>query len=119
MKLHEFFDTSLSDTNQTIPQHQAEIKQDMQDRNVHVDRLQDIMNLYKVDADSASHLLDIEAQKARKRINDLENEKNKEVENAERERVLQLVRAISDISEYEESQLVVDELVSQYMRGKK
>lgn len=118
MRLHELFDRSFTSKAEVIARHQAEIKHDTQLANINAGKVQDIMQLFKTDPQTASHLLDLEARKARKVIKDIETEVDKAIEDNERERVIQLVQAISDISSYEESQIEVDRLVAQYMNGK-
>lgn len=118
MRLHEFFNIPINSKSKTIARHQADIKHDTQQTRVTKDKIQQVMQLFKSDSITASHLLDYEAQKARQVIKNSEAELDKEIEDNERERVIQLVQAISDISAYEESQLEVDRLVAQYMRGR-
>ena len=108
-----------------ISQHQKDIERDIQSQAINVGKPQEIMNIFKVDPATASHMLDTEAEKARqvikniKNIKNIENDKDRDIEDSERERVMQLVQSISDISAYEESQFEVDRLVAQYIRNKK
>jgi hypothetical protein len=119
MRLYEFFNQSTCIKSKIISQHQKDIERDIQSQAINVGKPQEIMNIFKVDPATASHMLDTEAEKARQVINNIENDKDRDIEDSERERVLQLVQSISDISAYEESQFEVDRLVAQYIRNKK
>ena len=118
MRLHEFYNRPNTTSGNMISQYQAEIERDIKTPTINAGRTQEIMNFFKVDPKTASNLLDLEARKARQVIKNIETEVDKDIEDKERERVMQLVQAISDISAYEESQIEVDRLVAQYMRGK-
>ena len=118
MRLHEFFNTPINSKSKTIDKHQADIKYDNQQPIVKKDKIQQIMNLFKTNPKTASHLLDYEAQKARQVIKNSKADLKNDIENKERERVIRLVQSISDISAYEESQIEVDRLVAQYMKNK-
>lgn len=118
MRMHELFDRSSTSKAKVIARNQSEIKHDTQQANINAGKVQDIMQLFKTDPKTASYLLDLEAGKAGQIIKNIETDVDKEIEDNERERVMQLVQAISDISAYEESQFEVDRLVAQYMRGR-
>lgn len=119
MRLHEFYNRLNLARGDNIARHQAEIERDIKTPTINAGRTQEIMNFFKVDPKTASNLLDLEARKARQVIKNIETEVDKEIEDKERERVMQLVQAISDISAYEESQAEMASLVDQYMSRRK
>ena len=119
MRLYELFNPKSILKSRDIVKHQAEIKHDVQQAPIKAGKIQDIQKLFKLDPKTAWQVLDTEARQAELYTKHTEKNVEKEIENEERERVLQLVQSISDISAYEETQLEVDRLVAQYMRNRK
>lgn len=119
MKLNDFYNTKQFKKLDDIEKYRTEIDYEETHKSVIKSNTQQIMDLFDTDSQTANELLDREARIARKRTKELKKEKQQHQANAERERILQLVQSITDLSDYAESEAQVDALVQQYIRKKK